>query len=226
MKKRQLISKTLIVVVVLALIGFLIHWIMTQVNQQKILQQMIARLTADTRIAEVIVVPMQPGKLLSQDQTTIKFLEYDALGQPLTPKYFTFKNNIIQFQSLVVRFSDRFVMAGDSLRGKSAYLFWKAFVLDGVNTEEYIITPMFQVPQGYKIDGPNNAFEEDLWRQFWEYAIQNKKAITHGVKNAQIEAPGTKFLPGFLYTLKIEHHGGIRIDVSEIPAVLRGEKIF
>src|SRR5258708_32853809 len=31
--------------------------------------------------------------------TTIKFLEYDVHGKPLTPKYFTFNGNLIQFQT-------------------------------------------------------------------------------------------------------------------------------
>jgi len=28
-----------------------------------------------------------------------------------------------------------------------------------------------------------------------------------------------------LYKIKIEHDGGIRIDVSELPLILKGEKI-
>ncbi len=32
------------------------------------------------------------------------------------------------------------------------------------------------------------------------------------IKNAQIEAPGTMFVPGNLYTIKIEHDGGLRIE--------------
>jgi hypothetical protein len=35
-----------------------------------------------------------------------------------------------------------------------------------------------------------------------------------GIKNAQIEAPGTKFVPGLIYTIKIEHDGGLRIDAD------------
>jgi hypothetical protein len=46
-----------------------------------------------------------------------------------------------------------------------------------------------------------------------------------GIKNAQIEAPGTVFIPGMLYTIKIEHDGGMRIDAAKLPEVLRGEKI-
>ena len=38
-------------------------------------------------------------------------------------------------------------------------------------------------------------------------------------------APGTKFVPGKLYTIKIEHDGGLRIDVSPLPEILAGEKI-
>ena len=46
-----------------------------------------------------------------------------------------------------------------------------------------------------------------------------------GIKNAQIEAPGTKFIKGILYTLKIEHDGGLRIDAQPLPKILQGEKL-
>ena len=42
----------------------------------------------------------------------------------------------------------------------------------------------------------------------------------------QIEAPGTMFVPGTLYTLKIEHDGGIRIDATPLSPILRGERIL
>ena len=84
--------------------------------------------------------------------TTIKFLEYDSQGNPLEPKYFTFSGNIIQFQSLVVRFDDIHIRQADRLKDKSAYLFWKVFMLDGKNTQEYDITKINEVPQGYKLE--------------------------------------------------------------------------
>jgi len=197
-----------------------------KVEEAKILRQIVARLNADSRIAEVMVTDVQFNPTTEEQMTTVKFLEYNSEGLPMWPKYFTFAGNIIQFQSLVVRFDDKLVMAGDELRGKSAYLFWKAFVLDGKNTQEYVITPADEVPEGYKIDGPRNRFEEDLWKKFWDYALHSDKAVSKGIKNAQIEAPGTKFVPGILYTLKIEHDGGIRIDTKEIPNIMRGEKVL
>ena len=192
----------------------------------QVLQQIANRLKADSRIAEVLVTDVQYNPITQANTTTIKFLEYDAQGKPMPVKYFAFQGDIIQFQSLVVRFEDAFVENADALRGKSAYLFWKAFVLDGKNTQEYEIAKVNAVPDGYKIDGPRNIFEEEIWREFWKYALDSKKAVSKGIKNAQIEAPGTKFVPGILYTLKIEHDGGIRIDTKEIPEILRGEKIL
>ena len=195
-------------------------------EENKVLKQVITRLEADSRIAEVLVTDVQFNPITQKHMTTIKFLEYDTRNQPLEPRYFTFAGNIIQFQSLVVRFADMQVKNADVLRGKSVYLFWKVFILDGPNTQEYDITKVNDVPDGYKIEGAKNSFEEEIWRDFWQYALNSsKKAVKSGIKNAQIEAPGTKFIPGYLYTLKIEHDGGIRIDTAEIPAILRGEKI-
>jgi len=196
------------------------------VYEKKILEEMVRRLQADSRIAEVIVTDVGIDAITQEQTTTIKFLEFDSFGQPLTPKYFTFSGNIIQFQSLVVRFNDTLVASGDKLKGKSVYLFWKAFVLDGQNTQEYIITPVGEIPQGYKLEGVESVFEKEIWREFWGYALNPKKASSRGIKNAQIEAPGTKFIPGIVYTLKIEHDGGIRIDTSDIPLILKGEKIL
>lgn len=192
-------------------------------QENEILKQMISRLQSDSRIAEVIVTDVRYNPIISKHLTTIKFLEYDTLGQPLEPRYFTFSKNIIQFQSLVVRFEDEFVLSGDSMKGMSAYLFWKAFVLDGASTEEFVISSIDEVPQGYKLEGPRTDWEDEIWQEFWEYALDEEKAVTKGIKNAQIEAPGMKFVPGIIYTLKIEHDGGIRIDTAPIPAVFKGE---
>lgn len=230
MKNTKKVFKTIQIMLSLLLVGTVFYFGVAFYNkfvrQQEILKQMIERLKADSRIAEVVVTNVEYNPITQKHMTTIKFLEYDALGNPLEPKYFTFSSNIIQFQSLVVRFEDNFVLSGDALKGRSVYLFWKAFVLEGANTQEYVITPINEVPQGYKIDVSHNDFETGIWREFWGYALDSKKAISKGIKNAQIEAPGTKFIPGILYTLKIEHDGGIRIDTSVIPGVLKGEKIL
>jgi len=195
-------------------------------REKKILRQIIERLTAETRIAEVVVTRVSSDPVTGKTLTTIKFLEYDTRLKPLRPKYFTFSGDIIQFQTLVIRFDDFYVKKGDRLRGKSAYLFMKAFCLTEKGAEKYTINDSSLVPSGYALqEGAKNSFERRIWRKFWQYALNPKEASQVGIKNAQIEAPGTKFIPGLVYIIKVEHDGGIRIDAQNLPYVLKGEKI-
>ena len=210
----------LAVAVVLAGVG-INQWM----QKERVLRQIIERLHAETRMAEVLVTKSEFDEATKKIKTTIKFLEYDAQGKPLEAKYFTFQGNVIQFQSLVIRFSDKLVEAGDRLRGKSAAIFMKAFVLGGAKTQEFDITKAYEVPGGYRVPGKTNEFEIKLWQAFWDYALDPKKREHAGIKNAQIEAPGSMFLPGTIYTLKIEHDGGLRIDASPVPEILKGERI-
>src|SRR5580692_866831 len=128
-------------------------WLIWRFNQEHVYQQMLDRLQAESRAAQVLVTAVNYDEKLKRNMTTIKFVEEDSAGQDMPPKYFTFSGNLIQFQSLVVRFEDKFVAAGDIFRGRSVYLFWKAFMLDGPRTQEFPITKVDQIPGGYKVPG-------------------------------------------------------------------------
>ena len=201
------------------------RYILSTIDQNRVLKEVIKRLEASTRVAQVIVTDVKQSAG-GKENTTIKFLEYDASGTPLPARYFTFSGNIIQFQTLVIRFGEKYVKAGDALRGKSAYLFMKIFMLDGKNTQEYALCSAGEIPLGYKILNSSSSFEQKLWEEFWKYALDSSSAEKMGIRNAQIEAPGTRFIKGTVYTLSIEHDGGLRIDSSPIPQILRGEKIL
>jgi len=194
--------------------------------ERSVLEKIIARLQADSRAAQVLVTSVVPDAASGRNLTTIKFVEYDTAGRPLPPKYFTFPGNVIQFQALVVRFDDKFVMAGDRLRGKSVYLFWKTFTLEGKNTTEWTINQVGDVPDGYRVVDAGGWAQERFWRHFWTYALDREAAARAGIKNVQVEAPGTLFMPGYLYTIKIEHDGGLRIDTTPLPSIMRGEKVL
>jgi len=207
----------------LVIAGFGLVW---HFNQEHIYQQMLDRLQAESRAAQVLVTAVNFDEKTQRNLTTIKFVEEDSTGAPMAPKYFTFSGNLIQFQSLVVRFEDKFVAAGDRFRGKSVYLFWKAFMLDGPRTQEFPITQVNEIPGGYKIPGKKSGFENRFWKNFWAYAIDEGKAHNAGIKSVQIEAPGVVFIPGYLYTIHIEHDGGLRIDAKPVEPIYRGEKIL
>ena len=207
-------------------------------NEFLLLKNIVKNLTAESRVAEVLVVDSQLDEFTRKYTTTIKFLEYGVHGQPLKPKYFTFKGNLIQFQTLVVRFDDKYVEEGHRLKGKSICLFLKAFVLEGAKTQEFVITPVYEnrvdlkgkevpesvVPEGYRVGNPPNYFEREIWAHFWKYALDSARREKMGIKNAQVEAPGQVFVPGTIYTLILEHDGGVRIDTRPIPLILKKDK--
>ena len=203
--------------------GFLL---LRYMNREHVYRQMLERLAAESRAAQVLVTAVAYDEELHRNLTTIKFVEADAAGQAMPPKYFTFSGNLIQFQSLVVRFEDKFVAEGDRFKGRSVYLFWKAFVLDGPRTQEFDITKVDDIPGGYKVPGEKSGVENRFWKEFWLFAFDRRKAEKAGIKSVQIEAPGVIFIPGYLYTIHIEHDGGLRIDAKALDPILRGEKIL
>ena len=225
MKHFKQIVTIVISLILLVVVGKSVFWVGKRLEENRILRQVIARLSADSRIAEVLVTQSRFDESTKKIETTIKFLEYDAIGKPIEPRYFTFRGNVVQFQSLVIRFEDQFIKAGDRLRGRSAYLFLRAFVLDPEHTQIFDLTKTNEIPAGYKIPGVKSEFERKLWEEFWNYALDPNARKRSGIKNAQIEAPGSIFVPGTIYTLKIEYDGGLRIDTEPIPEILKGEQI-
>ena len=219
------IKKALRRVVVLIVLFFLFIGGFKFFQEYMTFRHIIQNLKAESRIAEVLVSSSSVDEYTRQYTTTIKFLEYDVKGKPLKPKFFTFKGNLIQFQTLVVRFDDKYIEEGHRMKGKSIYLFMKAFVLSGKDTQEFEITPRDIVPDGYRIGDAPNRFEKEIWRRFWTYALDPNERARVGIKNAQIEAPGSVFVPGTIYTLIIEHHGGFRIDTRPIPEILKDENL-
>ena len=214
------IKKALQNLIILAVLFFLFIGYF-KFREFMLFRQIIHNLKAESRIAEVLVTDSSLDEYTRKFTTTIKFLEYGVNGKPLKAKFFTFKGNLIQFQTLVVRFDDKYIEEGHRMKGKSIYFFLKAFVLDGKNTQEFVITPVDEVPDGYRVGNPPSAFEKQIWRKFWKYALDPNERKRIGIKNAQIEAPGSVFVPGTIYTLIIEHDGGIRIDARPIPDILK-----
>ena len=219
------IKKALQKLIILTVLFFLFVGGFKFFQEYMTFRHIVQNLKAESRIAEVLVTDSSVDEYTREYTTTIKFLEYGVNGQPLKPKYFTFKGNQIQFQTLVVRFDDKYIEEGHRMKGKSIYLFMKAFVLNGKNTEEFEITHHDAVPDGYRISDAPNRFEQEVWRRFWKYALDPDVRARVGIKNAQLEAPGSVFVPGTIYTLIVEHHGGIRIDTRPIPQILKDEKL-
>lgn len=218
----------------LLLLGFLLAgagvfwWVWQNQRESEVLRRMVERLTAEDRVAEVWVesrqsdTPGRPGRI------RLKILEYDAAGKALQPVHCEFSlNDVIHFEALVIRLNDDLVMGGN---GKSIHLFRRAFALDnsGNTYESCDINRPLEIPGGYRLPDSDRFVgdvQQKYWRSFWQYALDEKSRQAAGVKNAQIEAPATRLLSDKIYRLVLERDGGLRIEASDIPAILKGERL-
>ena len=85
------------------------------------LRQIVQRLTAERRVADVIVTDQQT--VAGVVHTTILFVEYGRDGASLPARRFTIEGNMIHLDAMVVKFDGKFVEENDPLRGHSIALF-------------------------------------------------------------------------------------------------------
>lgn len=175
------------------------------------LREVIDRLQAERRIAEVHV--------LRQDArtTTFRFREVRPDGAPLHERDFTIEGDVVYFDALVIKFEHAYVERGDHLRGRSLYLFERVFGEHQEPAQGFRLDE--GVPIAYRVNGQGGApskFEQELWADFWKYALDPQAARAKGIRVAQGEAVRTKLRLGMVYRLTIEAAGGINVTVFDL----------
>jgi hypothetical protein len=189
-------------------------WFYQGRQEVEVLKQIVSRLTAEDGEGRV-------------EKIRLKIVEIVSGNEPLEPIYCDFSvNDVVHFEALVIRLNDELIMEG---KGKSVHLFRRAFALDdGGNTYESCdINRPREVPGGYRLDATDpkaREIERLYWSKFWEFALDEKKRKSAGVKTAQIEAPATRFVKDKYYRIYLEHDGGLRIEAKPVPEVLKGER--
>lgn len=220
--------KRLLVLALLGAAAFGGYTLYDWYREREVLRQIVARLTAEERVAEVWVEEYHKAADGRLQKLRLKILEYGRDGKPLPPVFCDFSvNDIVHFEALVIRLNDQLVMDG---QGKSAHLFRRAFALDdrGDTYQSCDINRPLEVPGGYRLqvaDARAREVEERYWKKFWELALDEQRRQSAGVKNAQIEAPATRFVPGRIYRLMLEHDGGLTIQPGPVPEILQGQKV-
>jgi len=174
------------------------------------LRAFAARLTADTRVADVRILE-QTADEAGVAITTLEFTELDPQGTRLDPRRATVLGREVYFDALVLKFADDAVKVGDPLRGKSLHVFRRTF---GSAQEPRNGVPLAAdgiVPDVYR--GPPTAatFERALWARFWHWADHPAEAEAEGVRVAQIEAVGIRPRPHATYRITLRHAGGLDI---------------
>jgi hypothetical protein len=202
-------------------------WFYQGRREVEVLRQIVSRLTSETKVAHVRVEDVQADPAGRVQKLRLKIVEYASGNQPLEPIYCDFSvNDVVHFEALVIRLNDELIMEG---KGKSIHLFRRAFALDddGNTYESCDINRPREVPGGYSLlsgDSEVREIERRYWRKFWDYALDEKKRKSAGVKTAQIEAPGMRFVRDIDYVIYLEHDGGLRFKTKPTEAIYQGAR--
>jgi hypothetical protein len=191
-------------------------------EQRRHLQDFVQRLTSERRVAEVLVSEQsQNGDRI--EKTTLLFVEYGRDGRQLPPKFFTIQGNVAHIDALVIKFDRGFMEQDDPLRGQSLVLFYRLFGDYQAPADGYRIDEPGRSPEIYKGDATLSpaaqAFEAELWRDFWKLADDPKYREEKGVRVAQGESPWTYFYPDKIYTVKLEAAGGLSLTSRPIEGI-------
>jgi hypothetical protein len=184
-------------------------------RELRTLQKIIERLTAQERVAQVVVKERAVDPA-GRTVTKLEFLELDRAGKRLPPVSATLSGKEVYFEALVIKFRTEYVEKGDALRGKAIILFRRIFGAAQPPDEGVLIDPKAQdgIPGIYRVDEKPTPFEVNLWKQFWDYAEHPEKAEKLGVSVMECKAVGNRLTANSVWDLKATAGG----DIDLLPA--------
>jgi len=145
-------------------------------------------------------------------RTTFRFTEIDNDGRPVSAaRQYTVPGQEVYFDTMVIKFDDHFVEAGDPLKGRALMLFRRVFSSVMKPEEGFVIDVEGQAPESYAEQQAPNAFERELWRRFWELANNEELARKHGVRAIHGDAPYTRLELDRVYEVNLRSTGEVVI---------------
>lgn len=190
-------------------------------DQKRQLEQVVSRLTAEKRVADILVSEQStnPQGVL---QTTLLFVEYDKAGQPLPAKSFTIDGNIAHIDAMVIKFEQGYVAENDKLRGHSIALFTKIYGDHESPADAAMIDDPGTIPAIYRGADPQvSEFETALWTDFWKLYEDEAYRQKRGVRALGGHGVWGPFQPDRLYTITIESDGGLNMTSEPLKGIYR-----
>jgi hypothetical protein len=164
------------------------------------------------RRARIVVLDQGPGSD-GHLVTRIRFSELDSRGDPIgEPREFSVTGDEVYVDTLVIKFEDEFVTAGDALKGRSLLLFRRIFGDRHRPVDAQVLDREGQVPQAYAAEKAPSAFERELWAQFWTLANDPAEAKRRGVRALHGEAVSTKLRKSGVYAVTFRSTGELSIQ--------------
>ncbi len=181
------------------------------------LQIRLALRKIDHRVARIEVVDQEKSAPDSDVVvTTVRFIEYDSEGNPVGPEQeIAIEGSRLYLETLVIKFDDSYVEAGEFLRGTSLCLFNRIFServapVDGVKIDQ----PGTHPGPYTDGDGADELFRAELWSKFWDYANSPEEAAAKGVRAIHGEAPFIEMREGKSYKVELRAAGGLSIQAE------------
>jgi len=174
----------------------------------------LALLKVDHRVARIEVVDQEKS---ADDpnviETTVRFIEFDSDGNPVGPEQeITIAGRRLYLETLVIKFDDDYVEAGEHLRGTSVCLFKRIFSERVAPVNGVEIDQPGTHPSPYQEgDGADVAFQAELWSKFWDYANDPEAAKAKGVRAIHGEAPFIEMREGKSYRVELRASDGLSI---------------
>jgi hypothetical protein len=164
------------------------------------------------RRARLVVLDQFPGPEGHQ-RTRVRFTELDSQGDPVgEPRELMLDGDEVYVDTLVVKFEDDFVTAGDALKGKALLLFRRIFTDRKRPAEGEVLDKEGQIPQSYAAERAPTAFERELWARFWELANDPEEAKKRGVRALHGEAVSARLRKDRVYSITLRSTGELTIQ--------------
>ena len=181
-------------------------------TENRQLKECITNLTAEEQIgyAKVISQYQQDGKLY----TNLKFVE-TARGDKLKlilEKETIIEGDVIHFDALIVKFSDKIVMDG---KEKSLYLWRRIYGENTPPSQGFVIELPGKIPQRYAdlLSELPDTHQQMFWENIWQLANDPEKLNEYGITAVYGNVIYSKLKPGLIYVFKISPAGQLYPEV-------------
>jgi hypothetical protein len=186
--------------------------------QKKQLEDMIGRLSAEKRVADIVVTDQKASEGVLN--TELLFVEYTHTGSALPARSFTIKGKWVHIDAMVIKFDRELVKQNDPLRGHSIALFTRMYGDHQSPADAFMIDEPGKIPAIYQSpDSSANSFEQTLWNDFWKLAADENYRKSRGVRVAQGEGVWGPFDPGRLYTITLQADGGLNLTSEPLKGI-------
>jgi len=176
--------------------------------ENKQLKQAITNLTREEQIGYAKVINQQTtdGRLL----TTIKFVETarDDKLKKILEKEYTIEGDIIHFDALIVKFSNKMVMDGKT---RALYL-WRRVYGEKMTPEKgFVIEHPGTEPQRYSdlLKALPIKQSQMFWSNIWDLANDTKKLKEYDIEAVYGNAIYSRLRKGLIYVFKISPTGQV-----------------